>query len=267
MIRLESIRRVYQVGDSEVHALKGVSLEIADGEHLAIIGPSGSGKSTLLHILGCLDRPSSGSYLFDGREVGTLSEEERSRLRQQEIGFVFQFFHLLPRLTALGNVELPMLFAGVGRRERRERAAEALRAVGLADRMEHRPDQLSGGQRQRVAIARAVVMEPSLLLADEPTGNLDRASAEEVMELLESMNREGRTLVVVTHDPEVASRARRIVRMSDGELESDRTAGTRRGGSGGHAGVRGGMGEENGAAARRGGDAERTDSGAADGRG
>jgi len=221
MIRLEGISRVYKVGDSEVHALKGVGLEIADGEHLAIIGPSGSGKSTLMHILGCLDRPTSGSYLFNGREVGKLSEAERSHLRQEEIGFVFQFFHLLPRLTALGNVELPMLFAGVGRRERRRRATEALRAVGLGDRMEHRPDQLSGGQRQRVAIARAVVMEPSLLLADEPTGNLDRASAEEVMELLESMNRQGRTLVVVTHDPEVASRARRIVRMSDGELESD----------------------------------------------
>ncbi len=218
MIRLESIGRVYHVGDSEVHALKGVSLEIADGEHLAIIGPSGSGKSTLMHILGCLDRPTLGSYLFDGREVAKLSEEERSRLRQEEIGFVFQFFHLLPRLTALGNVELPMLFAGVGRRERRRRAMEALRAVGLEDRMEHRPDQLSGGQRQRVAIARAVVMEPSLLLADEPTGNLDRTSAEEVMDLLESMNREGKTLVVVTHDPEVAARARRIVRMSDGEL-------------------------------------------------
>ncbi|NOZ96117.1 MAG: ABC transporter ATP-binding protein [Acidobacteria bacterium] len=221
MIQLERISRVYHVGDSEVHALRDVSLEIAGGEHLAIIGPSGSGKSTLMHILGCLDRPSSGSYRFGGREVGALSEEERSHLRQQEIGFVFQFFHLLPRLTAVGNVELPMLFAGVGRRERRRRATEALRAVGLEDRMEHRPDQLSGGQRQRVAIARAVVMEPSLLLADEPTGNLDRASAEEVMELLESMNREGRTLVVVTHDPEVAARARRIVRMSDGELQAE----------------------------------------------
>jgi len=218
MIRLEDIGRVYHVGDSEVHALKGVDLEIGDGEYVALIGPSGSGKSTLMHILGCLDRPTSGRYLFDGREIGKLTEDDRSRLRQEEIGFVFQFFHLLPRLTALGNVELPMLFAGVARRDRRRRATEALRAVGLEDRMEHRPDQLSGGQRQRVAIARAVVMEPSLLLADEPTGNLDRASAEEVMELLESMNREGRTLVVVTHDPEVASRARRIVRMSDGEL-------------------------------------------------
>lgn len=221
MIQLERISRVYHVGDSEVHALRNVSLEIAGGEHLAIIGPSGSGKSTLMHILGCLDRPTSGSYRFGGREVGALSEEERSHLRQREIGFVFQFFHLLPRLTAVGNVELPMLFAGIGRRERRRRAMEALRAVGLEDRVEHRPDQLSGGQRQRVAIARAVVMEPSLLLADEPTGNLDRASAEEVMELLESMNREGRTLVVVTHDPEVAARARRIVRMSDGELQAE----------------------------------------------
>ncbi len=218
MIRLEDVWRIYRVGQSEVRALKGVSLEIRRGEHLALMGPSGSGKSTLMHILGFLDRPTRGRYLFEDRDVGTLSDEERSRLRQHEIGFVFQFFHLLPRLTALGNVELPMLFAGVPRGERRRRAREALEAVGLAGRMDHRPDQLSGGQRQRVAIARAVVMDPSLLLADEPTGNLDRASAEEVMELLEALNRQGKTLVVVTHDPEVAARARRVVRLSDGEL-------------------------------------------------
>ncbi len=218
MIRLEDVWRIYRVGQSEVRALKGVSLEIRLGEHLALMGPSGSGKSTLMHILGFLDRPTRGRYLFEDRDVGTLSDEERSRLRQHEIGFVFQFFHLLPRLTALGNVELPMLFAGVPRGERHRRAREALEAVGLAGRMDHRPDQLSGGQRQRVAIARAVVMDPSLLLADEPTGNLDRASAEEVMELLETLNRQGKTLVVVTHDPEVAARARRVVRLSDGEL-------------------------------------------------
>jgi len=218
MIELEGVWRTYQVGDSRVNALKGVDLRIERGEHLAIVGPSGSGKSTLLHILGCLDRPTSGGYRFGDAEVAALSDDERSRLRQHEIGFVFQFFHLLARLTAQGNVELPMLFAGVPREERRRRAEKALAGVGLSDRAHHRPDQLSGGQRQRVAIARAVVMEPSLLLADEPTGNLDRASAIEVMELLEAMNREGQTLVVVTHDPEVASRARRVVRMSDGEL-------------------------------------------------
>ena len=218
MILLEDVWRIYRVGESEVRALKGVSLEIRRGEHLSLMGPSGSGKSTLMHILGCLDRPTRGRYLFGNRDVGSLSDEERSGLRQREIGFVFQFFHLLPRLTALGNVELPMLFAGIPRRERRERARAVLESVGLADRMDHRPDQLSGGQRQRVAIARAVVMEPSLLLADEPTGNLDRSSAEEVMGLLEELNRQGRTLVVVTHDPEVASRARRVVRLSDGEL-------------------------------------------------
>ncbi len=221
MIRLEEVWRIYRVGESEVQALKGVSLEIRRGEHLSLMGPSGSGKSTLMHILGCLDRPTRGRYLFEGRDVGTLTDEERSLLRQREIGFVFQFFHLLPRLDALANVELPMLFAGIPRGERRRRAREALDAVGLSDRLDHRPDQLSGGQRQRVAIARAVVMEPSLLLADEPTGNLDRSSAGEVMELLEALNRAGRTLVVVTHDPEVASRAPRVVRMSDGELLSE----------------------------------------------
>ncbi len=218
MIELDGVSRSYRVGDSEVHAVRDVTLRIGDGEHVAIMGPSGSGKSTLLHILGCLDRPSRGTYRFRGRDVGGLDDEERSRLRQHEIGFVFQFFHLLPRLTAQGNVELPMLFAGVPRAERRERAAEALAAVGLADRAHHRPDQLSGGQRQRVAIARAVVMRPSLLLADEPTGNLDRSSAEEVMTLLEKISGDGRTLVVVTHDPEVAGRARRVIRMSDGRI-------------------------------------------------
>ncbi|MCG6962602.1 MAG: ABC transporter ATP-binding protein [Acidobacteria bacterium] len=216
MLELTGIWRTYVVGDSEVNALRDVFLEVERGEHLAVMGPSGSGKSTLLHILGCLDRPTAGRYLFDGREVGALPDDERSHLRQHEIGFVFQFFHLLSRLTAQGNVELPMLFAGVPRDERRRRAARALEAVGLADRAHHRPDQLSGGQRQRVAIARAVVMEPSLLLADEPTGNLDRSSALEVMEVLEEMNRGGQTLIVVTHDPDVAGRARRVVRMSDG---------------------------------------------------
>jgi putative ABC transport system ATP-binding protein len=226
VIRLEGVWRTYRVGEEEVHALRGVDLEISSGEHVALIGPSGSGKSTMLHIVGCLDRPTSGRYLFEGREVGALSEEERSLLRRNRIGFVFQFFHLLPRLTALGNVELPMLFAGAPADERRSRATRALEAVGLAARAGHRPDQLSGGERQRVAIARAVVMDPAVLLADEPTGNLDRHSALEVMDLLEAMNRRGLTLVVVTHDPAIADRARRVVRLSDGEIvDEDRGSG------------------------------------------
>jgi putative ABC transport system ATP-binding protein len=218
MISLAGLWRTYQVGDSVVHALRAVDLEIGRGDYLAVMGPSGSGKSTLLNILGCLDRPTSGSYAFAGRDVGLLTDAERTRLRQSEIGFVFQFFHLLSRLTAQGNVELPMLFAGVARADRRRRAEQALAAVGLAERMHHRPDQLSGGQRQRVAFARAVVMEPALLLADEPTGNLDRAAAAEVMELLGEVNARGQTVVLVTHDPEVASQARTTVRMDDGAI-------------------------------------------------
>jgi putative ABC transport system ATP-binding protein len=219
VIELEEVSRIYRVGEGEVHALKNVSLTIERGEHVALVGPSGSGKSTLLHIVGCLDRPTCGRYLLEGREVGTLSEEERSLIRRHRIGFVFQFFHLLPRLSALGNVELPMLFAGTAPEERRERASLALKAVGLSHRAEHRPDQLSGGERQRVAIARAVVMDPAVLLADEPTGNLDRASAGEVMELIEGMNAKGLTLVVVTHDPAIAERAKRVVRMDDGAIK------------------------------------------------
>ncbi len=218
MIELANLWRTYQVGDSEVHALHGVDLTIDRGDYLAVIGPSGSGKSTLLNILGCLDRPTSGTYTFGDRDVSRFSDLERTKLRQNEIGFIFQFFHLLPRLTGQANVELPMLFAGVSRSERRRRAAEALTAVGLADRMLHRPDQLSGGQRQRVAIARAVVMGPGLMLADEPTGNLDKASAYEVMDLLDAMNRDGQTVVLVTHDPEVAARAKNTVRMDDGDI-------------------------------------------------
>ena len=209
------------MGDAEVHALDGIDLAIRRGEHVAIMGPSGSGKSTLLHILGCLDRPTGGRYLMDGVELGHADEGLRSRVRRERIGFVFQFFHLLARLDALGNVELPMLLGGMARAERRERAEAALEAVGLAGRVHHRPDQLSGGQRQRVAIARAIVMDPELILADEPTGNLDRASAEEVMALLERLNRDGRTLVVVTHDPEIAGRARRVVRLDDGRIVED----------------------------------------------
>ncbi len=223
MIVLADLWRTYHVVDSDVHALRDVTLEISKGDYLAVMGPSGSGKSTLLNILGCLDRPTSGSYSFNDRDVGEISDADRTKLRQIEIGFIFQFFHLLPRLTAQGNAELPMLFAGVSRAERRRRALDALEAVGLTDRIHHRPDQLSGGQRQRVAIARAVVMRPGLLLADEPTGNLDRAAAAEVMELLGAMNADGQTVVLVTHDPEVGARASAAVRMDDGAIVERRS--------------------------------------------
>ncbi len=218
MIELASVSRTFQVGGEEVHALAGVDLTVAAGSHLAIIGPSGSGKSTLLNILGLLDRPTSGTYHLDGEDVSNLADAERTRLRREAIGFVFQFFHLVPRLTAADNVALPMVFAGVPRGARRRRAAAALEQMGLAGRAAHRPDQLSGGERQRVAIARATVMGPRLLLADEPTGNLDSASGRQVLDLLESMNREGLTLVVITHDPEIAARADRHITLRDGRI-------------------------------------------------
>lgn len=211
------------MGSEDVHALKGVTFTVEAGEHVAVVGPSGSGKSTLLNILGCLDRPTSGSYRFSGEEVERLDESELSMLRQRWIGFVFQFFHLLPRLDALGNVEVPMIFAGITRDERRRRAREALESVGLGHRLRHQPEQLSGGERQRVAIARSVVMGPRLLLADEPTGNLDRRSADEVMVLLETMNADGLTLIVVTHDPSVAARASRLIRLDDGRVVDEGT--------------------------------------------
>ena len=221
MIALRGLTRHYQVGDQIVRALDGVDLDVPDGDYVAIMGPSGSGKSTLLHLLGCLDRPTAGSYRLDGSEVGTLDDAALADVRSRKIGFVFQFFHLVPRLDASANVALPMLLAGVRPAERRERARAALAAVGLTDRADHRPDQLSGGQRQRVAIARATVMKPSILLADEPTGNLDSVSGGEILALLEGMNRNGLTLVVVTHDPQVGQRARRVVRMVDGKIVSD----------------------------------------------
>lgn len=218
MIELRQLTRHYTVGDQVVRALDAVDLTVPGGDYLAIMGPSGSGKSTLLHLLGCLDRPTAGSYRLDGREVASLAEAALAEVRSRKIGFIFQFFHLVPRLTAAANVELPMILAGVPPKDRRSRVAEALEAVGLTDRAGHRPDQLSGGQRQRVAIARATVMRPSILLADEPTGNLDRASGAEIIELLERMNRDGLTLLVVTHDPEIGSRARRVVRLVDGRV-------------------------------------------------
>lgn len=225
MIQLTGVERTYIVGSQPVHALRDVRLTIGAGEYVSIMGPSGSGKSTLLHILGCLDRPTAGSYRFAGEETASVTENELSRLRRYQIGFVFQFFHLVPRLTASANIELPMVFAGITLDERRQRARQALELVGLTPRAGHRPDQLSGGEQQRVAIARAVVMEPALLLADEPTGNLDSVSGREVITLMEGMNQRGLTLIVVTHDPKVAERARRCIRLSDGRIVSDERAG------------------------------------------
>jgi putative ABC transport system ATP-binding protein len=218
VIQLEHVSRVFAVGDAQVRALADVSEHISAGEHVAIMGPSGSGKSTLLNVLGCLDRPTSGTYRLDGRPVSGLDDAELTQVRRHLIGFVFQSFHLVPRLTAAENVELPMVFAGVARAERRVRVAAGLAAVGLTARAGHRPEQLSGGERQRVAIARATIMRPRVLLADEPTGNLDRASGAQVLELLERLHAGGLTLVVVTHDPAVGRRAQRVLVMEDGRI-------------------------------------------------
>ena len=221
MIELEGIGRTFQVGDQAVQALRDVNLRIGAGEFVSIMGPSGSGKSTLLNLLGLLDRPNQGSYRLDGLAVTGLDEAAAARVRREKIGFVFQFFHLVPRLTAAGNVALPLVLAGVAPAERKQRVAALLADVGLADRAEHRPSQLSGGQLQRVAIARAMSMNPALLLADEPTGNLDRATGREVMALLEDLNRRGTTLVVVTHDQEIGARAGRRIGMEDGRVVGD----------------------------------------------
>lgn len=224
MINLENIQRVFQVGDQQVHALRDINLNIEAGEYLSIMGPSGSGKSTLLNLLGLLDRPTAGRYLLNNEDATALSDTQQARLRREQIGFVFQFFHLVPRLTAAQNIELPLVLAGVTGAERTRKVQQVLEAMGIADRAHHRPDQLSGGQRQRVAIGRATVMNPGLLLADEPTGNLDRASGHEVVGILEQLNANGITLLVVTHDPELGERARRRIRMVDGAIESDNGA-------------------------------------------
>lgn len=218
MIRVEEIWRTYQMGDHELHALRGVSERIEDGEYVAIMGPSGSGKSTLLNLLGCLDSPSRGRYFLAEEDVAGLGDDELAETRLRRIGFIFQSFHLVPRLSAVQNVELPMIFAGLSPADRRARAEASLAAVGLSDRTRHRPNELSGGQKQRVAIARATVMNPGLLLADEPTGNLDSRSGAQVLDLLAEMQAAGRTLVVVTHDPAVARRADRVVVLHDGEI-------------------------------------------------
>ena len=222
MIRLEQVERVFQVGEETVYALRQVDLTVQPGEYVSIMGPSGSGKSTLLNILGLLDRPDRGVYRLEGIDTTELNDRKQADVRRHKIGFIFQFFHLIPRLTAAENVELPLTLAGVEARQRKARVAEALGRLGLADRARHRPDQLSGGQRQRVAIARATIMKPAIILADEPTGNLDRASGNEVIESIESLNREGMTVVIVTHDPALGKRTQRQVRMLDGRIEDDR---------------------------------------------
>jgi putative ABC transport system ATP-binding protein len=221
LISLTAIERIFQLGDSTVHALRQLDLAIGAGEYVAVMGPSGSGKSTLLNLLGLLDRPNAGTYLLEGRDVTTLSAEEQARVRSERIGFVFQSFHLVPRLTAAENIALPMTLAGIPPAEREARVAQALADFGLANRADHRPDQLSGGQRQRVAIARATIMQPAVILADEPTGNLDRATGDEVVRLLEELNGRGVTLIIVTHDAALGARARRQLVMEDGALRSD----------------------------------------------
>jgi len=221
VIKIEGVTKLYRMGAETVHALRGVDVEIRRNEYLAIMGPSGSGKSTLMNMLGCLDTPTAGRYDFNGKNVALMVDDELAEIRNREIGFVFQTFNLLPRSDALHNVELPLVYAGIGPAERRERALEALRNVGLGDRVHHKPNELSGGQRQRVAIARALVNRPSILLADEPTGNLDSRTGEEIMGLFEQLYEQGNTIIVVTHEEDIARHARRIVRLRDGLIERD----------------------------------------------
>jgi len=221
LIDIRDITKVYEMGAQKVRALDGVSLEMDRGEYVAIMGPSGSGKSTLMNLIGCLDTPTSGSYILNGREVARMSDDELAAIRNQEIGFVFQTFNLLPRTTALHQVELPLVYAGLPRKERRERAVQALQAVGLSDRMTHQPSELSGGQRQRVAVARALINDPSILLADEPTGNIDSQTGAEIMALFDELNSKGNTIVLVTHEEDIAAHARRIVRLLDGRIRDD----------------------------------------------
>lgn len=223
IIGIEAIRKVYQVGSVEVRALDGVSLQIHENEYVAIMGPSGSGKSTLMNILGCLDTPTSGTYVLNGTDVSEMLDDELADIRNREIGFVFQTFNLLPRYTALENVELPLIYSGIPKLERRERAVKALESVDLGGRMDHKPNELSGGQRQRVAVARALVNRPAIILADEPTGNLDSKTSVDIMRLFEEIYMRGNTIIVVTHEEDIAQHARRIIRLRDGLIESDVT--------------------------------------------
>ena len=222
LIHTRGLEKHYDLGAETVRALRGVDLEIHRNEYVAIMGPSGSGKSTFMNLIGCLDTPTAGEYVLNGHPVAGMDEDELARVRNREIGFVFQTFNLLPRSTALENVELPLVYGGSGKRERRERATEALHHVGLGDRMDHRPNQLSGGQRQRVAIARALVTRPSIILADEPTGNLDSQTSEEIMGLFARLHGEGQTIIMVTHEPDIAAHAERVVTLRDGTVASDR---------------------------------------------
>ena len=222
LIHARDLRKTYHVGDQVVHALDGLDLDIRTNEYVALMGPSGSGKSTLMNMLGCLDSPTSGAYILNGQDVSRLADDALADIRNREIGFVFQTFNLLPRYTALENVALPMVYAGMGKAERLARAQEVLDQVGLGDRMDHRPNELSGGQRQRVAVGRALVMRPSIILADEPTGNLDTATSQEVMELFGDIQKAGNTVILVTHEEDIAAYAHRTVRLRDGRVESDR---------------------------------------------
>ncbi len=225
LISISNLRKIYQMGEVEVRALDGVNLEVEAGEYVAIMGPSGSGKSTLMNLIGCLDTPTSGEYILNGKRVSDLDDTELAAIRNHEIGFVFQTFNLLSRATALSNVELPLIYARISARERHRRAREALEKVGLGDRAKHQPNELSGGQRQRVAVARALVNEPSILLADEPTGNLDSRTSAEMMELFNELNAAGNTLIVVTHEEDIAAHARRVVRLLDGKIVVDEKVG------------------------------------------
>lgn len=221
IIKIRNIIRDFELGQEIVHVLKGIDLDIEKGEYVAIMGPSGSGKSTLMNLIGCLDTPTGGSYILNGKDVSQMSDDELAEVRNKEIGFVFQTFNLLPRTTALDNVALPMVYAGASKKERTERAIKVLNDVGLSDRMDHRPNQLSGGQRQRVAVGRALVNKPSIILADEPTGNLDSKTGVEIMNLFEDIHKAGNTIIVVTHEEEIAAHAQRVIRLRDGMIESD----------------------------------------------
>lgn len=221
LIKVEDIHKIYNPGENEVRALDGVSLEIQHGEFVAIVGHSGSGKSTLMNMLGCLDTPTSGHYFLEGKDVSSLSDDQLSEIRNKKIGFIFQGFNLIPNLDAVGNVELPLIYRGLGKQRRRRIAVQALTKVGLGRRLKHRPSELSGGQQQRVAVARAIAAQPPIILADEPTGNLDSRSTVEIMNILKELHKNGRTVIVITHDDDIAAQARRVIRIMDGQVESD----------------------------------------------
>lgn len=221
LINIKEIKRDFKLGSEVLHVLKGINLNIEKGEYVALMGPSGSGKSTLMNLLGCLDTPTSGTYILNGKDVSKLTDNELAEIRNKEIGFVFQTFNLMPRTTALDNVALPMVYAGISSNERKQRATEVLKDVGLADRMDHKPNQLSGGQRQRVAVGRALVNRPSIILADEPTGNLDSKTSIEIMNLFDEIHAKGNTVILVTHEEDIAKHAHRIIRLRDGMIESD----------------------------------------------